>query len=278
MFGGRAAAAHGGGGRSAPDAATTSKPRSKSPSKKSPPASNAKSSSPDRTSAKPATAPAPSPGSEPGRLRHLWRPGPGRPVRLRRHVPHGHHLPRLPRRRHASIKDKCPDCNGTGRQPRNRTITVKIPPGVHEGQAIRVPGEGEPGTAGGPRGDLHVVISVKEHELFIRENDDLVLRMPIRFTQAALGAKVTVPTLNGEQELTIKPGTQHGDVFRIPGQGLPNLRTGRVGELVVVVLIEIPKKLNDKQKQLLREFAETENHKVMPESRGFWDKIKSYLS
>src|SRR5690606_20882066 len=110
------------------------------------------------------------------------------------------------------------------------------------------------------------------------EDDHLILRMPVSFTQAALGAKVKVPTLNGEQELTIKPGTQHGDLFRIPDQGLPNLRTGRRGELVVVLLIEIPKKLTDTQEDLLRRFAETENHEVMPESRGFWDKIKEYLS
>ena len=176
------------------------------------------------------------------------------------------------------VKDKCADCKGSGRQPKHRTITVKIPPGVHHGQAVRVPGEGEPGPGGGPRGDLHVVISVKEHELFSREDDHLILRMPVSFTQASLGGKVTVPTLNGEQELTLKPGTQHGDLFRIPEQGLPNLRTGRRGELVVMATIEIPKKLNETQKDLLRQFAETENHKVMPESTGFWDKIKSYLA
>lgn len=177
------------------------------------------------------------------------------------------------------VKDKCTDCKGSGRQPRHRKITVKIPPGVHQGQAVRVPGEGEPGAGGGPRGDLHVVISVQEHELFTRENDDLILRMPISFTQAALGAKVTVPTLEGEQELTLKPATQHGDIFRIPEQGLPNLRRpSHRGELVVLVMIEIPRKLNDRQQELLREFAETENHHVMPDSRGFWDKIKAYLS
>ena len=179
------------------------------------------------------------------------------------------------------VKDKCNDCKGSGKQPQQRKINVKIPPGVHHGQAVRVPGEGEPGPGGGPRGDLHVVIAVKEHELFSREEDHLVLRMPVSFTQAALGGKVRVPTLEStegsEQELTLKPGTQHGDIFRIPEQGLPNLRTGRCGELVVMVTIEIPKKLNETQKDLLRQFAETENHKVMPESRGFWDKIKSYL-
>lgn len=181
------------------------------------------------------------------------------------------------------IKERCPKCKGSGTQPQHRKLSVRIPPGVEEGQAVRVPGEGEPGvssngTGGGPRGDLHVVIHVREHDLFSREEDHLILRMPISFTQAALGATVRVPTLEGEQELTIPPATQHGELFRLPDQGLPNLRTGRRGELVVVVLIEIPKKLNEKQKQLLREFAETECHKIMPESQGFWDRIKSYLS
>ena len=173
--------------------------------------------------------------------------------------------------------NKCDDCHGSGRQPKNRKLKVKVPPGIHDGQAIRVPGEGEPGSGGGTRGDLHVVVAVKEHPLFTREDDHLVLRMPISFTQASLGASVKVPTLDGEEELTISPGTQHGEVFRLAGKGLPNLRSGQVGDLVTVSLIEIPKKLTEKQEALLRDFAETEDHEVMPHSRGFWDKIKEYL-
>ncbi|HEX7010522.1 MAG TPA: molecular chaperone DnaJ, partial [Phycisphaeraceae bacterium] len=177
------------------------------------------------------------------------------------------------------IRDRCPQCKGSGRQPKRRVLTVKIPPGIHDGQAIRIPGEGEPGSPGGLRGDLHVVVRVTPHELFAREDDHLILRMPISFTQAALGAKVKVPTLNGhQQELTIHAGTQHGEMFRIPGQGLPNLRTGQRGDLVVILLLEIPKKLTAEQEELLRRFAQTENHEVMPQSRGFWEKIKAYLS
>lgn len=176
------------------------------------------------------------------------------------------------------FKDKCTDCKGQGRKPKKRVLNVKIPPGIHHGQAIRVPGEGEPGMQGGIRGDLHVVIAVAEHELFTREDDHLILRMPVSFTQAALGATVRVPTLEGQHELTIPPGTQHGQIFRIAGKGLPNLRSGRPGDLAVLLQIEIPKKLTEKQKQLLRDFAGTENHDVMPESRGFWDKIKTYLT
>lgn len=174
-------------------------------------------------------------------------------------------------------KDKCGDCGGRGTQPKHRKLRVKIPPGIHEGQAIRIAGEGEPGQQGGPRGNLHVVVRLAEHKLFTREDDDLLLRMPVSFTQAALGATVKAPTLNGREELTIQPATQHGEIFRIRGKGLPNLRTGRRGDLVVMLAVEIPRKLTAKQKELLREFAATENHDVMPESRSFWDKIRESL-
>lgn len=174
-------------------------------------------------------------------------------------------------------KEKCPDCKGAGTQPKRRKLNVKIPPGIHDGQAVRVAGEGEPGSQGGPRGDLHVVTRVAEHKVFSREDDHLVLRMPISFAQAALGAEVEVATLNGAENITIKPATQHGDLIRLREKGLPNLRSGRRGDLIVVQMIEVPKKLTSKQEQLLREYAETEDHEVMPHSQGFWEKIKDYL-
>lgn len=176
------------------------------------------------------------------------------------------------------IKDKCPTCRGSGRQPKKRVLNVKIPPGIHSGQAIRVPSEGEPGTGGALRGDLHVVVQVEAHDLFERDEDNLVLRMPVSFTQAALGATVTVPTLEGEHDLTIKAGTQHGSLFRVKDQGLPNLRSGHRGDLIVVLAIEVPKKLSGEQERLLREFAQTEHQQVLPENEGFWEKIKTYLS
>jgi len=175
------------------------------------------------------------------------------------------------------VKDKCLDCTGTGRTPKQRVLTVKVPAGIHDGQVIRVPSEGEPGAQGGPRGDLHVLVRVASHNLFERHGDDLVIRMPISFTQAALGAQVDVPTLTGQTELNVKRGTQHGQTFTLKGEGLPNLRSGRPGDLVVQALIEIPAKLTDQQEKLLREFAETENHDVLPHSRGFWEKIKHYI-
>lgn len=175
------------------------------------------------------------------------------------------------------VVDKCTPCKGSGRQPKRRVLNVRIPAGIHEGQAIRIGGEGEPGDNGAPRGDLHVVVQVTEHKLFKRSNDDLILRMPVSYTQAALGANVRVPTLNGEEEITIKPGTQHGETYRIRGAGVPNLRSGRAGELMVVLMIEVPTKLTSKQEDLLREYAETEDHEVMPHNKSFWKKIKEYI-
>lgn len=177
-----------------------------------------------------------------------------------------------------TIREKCIDCSGTGRSALQRTLNVKIPPGIHEGQLIRVPGEGEPGSDGAPHGDLHVRVNVEPHKLFERSNDDLVMRMPISFTQAALGVKLEVPGLNGHCELTLKPGVQHGETKTLRGEGLPNLRSGRKGDLIVQVLVEIPKKLSRKQEQLLREFAELEDQEVMPHSTSFWEKIKGVIA
>jgi molecular chaperone DnaJ len=181
------------------------------------------------------------------------------------------------------VKDLCETCRGKGRIPRKRKLSVKIPPGISDGQAVRVQGEGEPPPpelapgGEGVRGDLHVVVRVKEHELFQRDGDTLVLEMPIAFTQAALGAEVKVPTLEGSAPLKVPRGAQYGAMFRVGGQGLPNLRSGRRGDLVVVAKIEIPKRLSAKQEKLLREFAETENLEIMPESQGFLKKVKDLL-
>lgn len=181
------------------------------------------------------------------------------------------------------VKDLCDGCRGKGRQPRHRKLSVKIPPGISDGQAVRVQGEGEPPPAEiapsgeGVRGDLHVVVRIAEHEMFAREGDHLLLEMPIGFTQAALGAEVRVPTLDGQEPLKIPRATQHGAMFRITGKGLPNLRSGRRGDLVVVTKIEIPKKLSAKQEKILRDFAETENVDVLPESQGFLKKMKDLL-
>jgi molecular chaperone DnaJ len=181
------------------------------------------------------------------------------------------------RGRGSLIKDVCGSCRGGGRVPKSRKITVKIPAGVHEGQAVRIAGEGEAGEQGGPAGDLHCYISVKAHGLFARQGNDLVCQVPISFAQAALGSKFEVPTLRGRSELEIPHGTQHGEVFKLKSEGLPDLRTGRKGDQLVQVLIEVPRKLSEKQKSLLREFAGMEDVAHMPQKRGFLDKLKDVL-
>ena len=184
------------------------------------------------------------------------------------------------------IVDRCTDCGGRGRVPVDRRIEVKVPAGISAGQAIRIPNEGEPPppeadpAGAGPRGDLHVVTRVKEHDCFERDGDHLIVVMPAAFTQLALGAEVEVPGLGVEElhELSIQPGTQHGALFRITGGGVPNLRTGRRGDLVVVVKLIVPSKLDEHQKELLRSYAETEEVEVGASSPSLWNRIKDAVT
>jgi len=187
------------------------------------------------------------------------------------------------RGRGTMIKDKCETCKGKGRTSKSRSLSVRIPAGIQDGQVVRIQGEGEPPASEispsgeGIRGDLHVVVRIKDHELFQREGDHLVFEMPIGFSQAALGAEIEVPTLEGKHTLKLHAGTQHGELFRIREQGTPNLRSGKRGDLVVITKIEIPKKLTKSQEKILREFAATEDKSVLPESHGFLDKIRGML-
>ncbi len=175
------------------------------------------------------------------------------------------------------ITNPCKKCKGTGRVPKKRVVEIKIPAGVHEGQGIRVAGEGEPGRGGGPKGDLYCYVRIKPHEFLQRDGNNLIAVVPISFTQAALGTTVDVPSLNGTQGLKIPPGTQYGSIFRIKGQGLPNIRTRRTGDQLVQITIETPVKLNAKQEELLREFAKSENKSVSPQSKRFFEKLKKHL-
>jgi molecular chaperone DnaJ len=172
------------------------------------------------------------------------------------------------------ITDPCKKCRGTGRIPKKREVTLKVPAGVHEGQGIRVSSEGEPGKHGGPRGDLYCYVRIKPHEFLQRNGNDLIAVVPISFTQAALGATIDVPSLNSTKKLKIPAGTQYGNVFRIRGQGLPDIRTKRTGDQLVQITIETPAKLNSQQQELLREFAKTENKTVSPQSKNFFEKLK----
>jgi molecular chaperone DnaJ len=176
------------------------------------------------------------------------------------------------------IEKPCRACNGTGRTVKERVLSVKIPAGIHDGQSVRIRGEGEPGLGANVRGDLHCFVRVRPHEFLQREGDHLICTVPLSFTQAALGAQIEVPTLAGTAPLRIPAGTQHGDVFKLPGKGLPNLRAGRTGDEVVQVRIEIPKRLTAEQQELLRQFAATEDRAVLPESKGFFERVKEYLT
>ena len=173
------------------------------------------------------------------------------------------------------VGSPCKSCKGRGKVPTKRTVSIKIPSGVHEGQGIRVTGEGEPGRQGGPSGDLYCYVKIKAHEFLQRDGNDLVAVVPISFTQAALGATIDVPSLEGTERLKVPPGTQYGSVFRIKGNGLPDIRTRGKGDQLIQVTIETPAKLNATQQGLLRQFSELENKRVSPQSRTFFEKLKS---
>jgi molecular chaperone DnaJ len=174
------------------------------------------------------------------------------------------------------VTDPCSDCRGSGRRRKKRVLTVHVPPGVHDGQVMRVSGEGEPGPGGTARGDLHCYVRIRPHPLIARQGDDLVCQVPISFSQAALGAKIQVPTLAGSMELEIPPGTQTGEIFTIKRRGMPS-RSGRCGDQHVQVLIEVPRKLTAKQRELLEAFAKIEETNVTPQRKSFFEKLKEYF-
>lgn len=181
------------------------------------------------------------------------------------------------------VVDTCTVCRGKGRVRAKRRLSVKIPKGIHEGQAVRVAGEGEPPPqemspdGAGQRGDLHVVVRIEPDDVFERDADNLVVELPITFTQAALGAQVNVPSLDAEHTVSIPKGTQHGAVFTVHNAGLPNLRSGKRGDLVIVTDLQVPKKLSEKQERLLRELAEEEDAPVAPRKSGVWAKIRDAI-
>jgi molecular chaperone DnaJ len=170
------------------------------------------------------------------------------------------------------ISDPCPKCRGRKRVRRVRKISVTIPAGIDNDQAITLRGEGEMGERGGPAGDLYVYISVRPHKLFKRRGYDLHCDIPITFGQAALGAEIEVPTLGGKVKYTVPEGTQTGTVFRLRNQGVQHLRSNTRGDLYVKVNIEVPKKLTGKQKELLQQFEELTGE--TDQRKSFFDKMK----
>lgn len=172
------------------------------------------------------------------------------------------------------IEHPCAACRGTGRVAVERKVEVRIPAGVDNGVRLRMTGEGEAGLRGGGRGDLFIEISVKPHELFKREGNDISCEVPISFTQAALGCEIEVPTLVGTTTLKIPAGSQTGKVFKLKGKGIASVHGHGVGDEEIRILVETPTHLSDKQKELLKEFAGLSGEKVNPLSSSFFEKAK----
>ena len=176
------------------------------------------------------------------------------------------------------IKDKCPGCGGSGRMRVKRTLDLKVPAGVDDSIILTKRGEGEPGINGGPAGDLNIRIVVRPHKLFRREGTNIRLDVPISFTQAALGAEIEVPTLDGNVKYQIPEGTQTDTEFRIRGNGIQQLGGSQKGDLIFRVRVEIPRRMTDKQREILRQFDENSTGKEYDQKKSFLDKVKELFS
>jgi molecular chaperone DnaJ len=179
-----------------------------------------------------------------------------------------------------TITDPCTPCHGQGKVKKQKTLEIKIPAGIDDGMRIRSSGNGEPGTNGGPPGDLFIEIRLQKHDVFQRDGDDLHCAVPISFTTAALGGEIAVPTLGGEAAIDLPEGTQTGKQFRLRGKGIKGVRSGIAGDLFCHILIETPVKLTDKQKELLEEFdklTEAGGAKHSPQSKSWMDKVKEFF-
>ena len=179
------------------------------------------------------------------------------------------------------ITDPCSHCHGEGRIKKHKTLSVRIPSGVDDGDRIRLSGEGEAGINGGPPGDLYVQIHLKAHQVFQRDHDDLHCELPISFATAALGGEISIPTLEGHAVIKIPAETQSGKVFRLRGKGIKGVRSNHPGDLHAHVVVETPVNLTERQKELLREFEACctgEEGRHTPRAKGFMDKVKEFFS
>lgn len=174
------------------------------------------------------------------------------------------------------IASPCKDCRGAGKLKRTKKLQIRIPPGVDTGSKLRIRGEGDQGERGGPPGDLFVFLYLEPHDFFAREGDDILCQIPIGFVQAALGAEIEVPTLDGMSTVTIPKGTENGEIFRIKGEGFPRLRGHGRGDEVVQVVLKTPKNLTKRQMEILKEFEEISEKKETEEGlwRGLFGKEK----
>jgi len=172
------------------------------------------------------------------------------------------------------VRNRCTDCRGQGRLEGQQTISIRIPAGVDDGTRLRLAGEGEAGISGGPPGDLYVVVSLRAHELFERDGPDVHCRVPITMAQAALGAEIEVPTLDGVVKVRVPDGTQSGVVMRLRGKGVPTLRSPSRGDQLLHIFVETPTKLTDEQREILERFAEVSGTSVSPANKTFLDKLR----
>ncbi len=172
------------------------------------------------------------------------------------------------------ITDPCPTCGSQGRVRQPEQVGINIPAGIDDGQVINIPGKGNAGQNGGPAGDLQVQISVRPHPLFERDGYHIWYELPITYAQACLGAEVDIPTLDGRMSYTIKEGTQPGDILRVKGKGIPHLNGRGNGDLLLKIVVEVPKNLTAEQKKILRSFEESTGDKQYQKRKGFFDKLK----
>lgn len=172
------------------------------------------------------------------------------------------------------VREKCNVCGGTGKETKTKKIKIKVPAGVNTGSVISIKGEGEAGDRGGPEGDLYVYLNVREDKLFTREGNDIFCEIPVSFVQSALGAEIEVPTLEGKIKYVIPEGTQTGTQFKLKNKGVPNVRGYGRGDFYFKIKVEVPRKLTEKQKQILMEFAEESGENILGEKKGFFDKVK----
>jgi molecular chaperone DnaJ len=176
------------------------------------------------------------------------------------------------------IVDPCPKCRGNGRLAKTVQLRVDVPPGIDSGKWLQLRNQGEPGDAGAPRGNLLIQIQIRAHSFFERHGNDLYCQVPVGFAQAALGAEIEVPTLTGRERLAVPRGTQSGEVIRMRGRGMPDVNGRGRGDELVEIVIETPRKLTQRQEELLRDLAKTEHEDVSPKRRSFFEKLRDYFT
>ena len=179
--------------------------------------------------------------------------------------------------RGTTISDPCPKCNGSGHIRKPRELEVNIPAGIDHGQTVSVRGQGEAGLRGGPAGDLLITVYVKKNNMFTRDGNNVLVDVPITFVQATLGCEIEIPTIDGKVTHRIPEGTQHGTKFRFKEKGIPSIRNGVRGDQYVRIIVEVPKNLSSRQREILEEFAKESNEKNYNQRKKFSEKIKDYF-